>query len=185
MTKRDFAALSARILGIYFFVTGVTGIVPVLLIPIIQTMQITDFIQRGAANSSLWMGVSVSLFSIIGQLLLPIVGLLLWFKAEKFAARIFPEESSPTTLTVSVNILPMAFSLTGIIIVALTLPHLLGMFVAHNMAPTLQVPNSEKAQGILDLSASLIQLLLGIWLIFGGGKISTTIQRALSLTRDQ
>jgi hypothetical protein len=48
-----------------------------------------------------------------------------------------------------------------------------------------QVSNWDKTHDILDLSGSFIQLLLGIWLIFGAGKISTTIQSALSFTRDK
>jgi hypothetical protein len=181
MTKWEFTALASRILGIYLFVTGIT---PVLLIPFTQAMQINDFIQRGLAASALWTEIGVALFYVSGQLLYCIAGFLLWFKADKFAVRIFPEDSSPTTLTVSSNILPMVFSLTGVIIVALILPHLLGMFIAHNMAPDPQVPNWEKAHDILDLSGSFIQLLFGIWLTFGAGKISTTIQKVLSLTRD-
>jgi hypothetical protein len=182
MTKRELAALACKLLGIFFFVSSISS---VLLLPFTFGSQIDGFIQKGADLSSILLMILTVSISILGSFLYLVAGLLLWFKAGKFAARIFSEDSSPTTLAVSSNILPMAFSLTGVIIVALILPHLLGMFIAHNMASDPQVSNWDKTHDILDLTASFVQMLLGIWLIFGAGKISTTIQRALSLTRDQ
>lgn len=182
MTKREFAALACKLLGVFFFVSSIGA---VLLLPFTFGSQIEGFIPKGADLSSILLMILTVSLSMLGCFLYLIAGLLLWFKADKFAVCIFPEDSSPTTLTVSSNILPMAFSLMGVIIVALILPHLLGMFIAHNMASDSQVSNWEKTHDILDLSGSFIQLLLGIWLIFGAGKISTTIQSALSFTRDK
>jgi hypothetical protein len=182
MTKHELAALACKLLGIFFFVSSIG---PVLLLPFTFGSQIDGFIQKGADLSSILLIFLTVSISILGSFLYLIAGLLLWFKSDKFAARIFSEDSPPTTLTVSPNILPMAFSLTGVIIVALILPHLLGMFIARNMVSDPQVSNWDKTHDILDLSGSFIQLLLGIWLIFGAGKISTTIQSALSFTRDK
>jgi len=182
MTKREFAALAARILGIYLFVRWVT---PALLMPIVQGMQINTIVDRGGDSASLLPIIGIFSLSVIGTVLPILTGLLLCFKADKFAAYVFPEDSSPATLAVSSNTLPMAFALTGVIILALILPHMLGIFIAQNMASDAHVSSFERAQNILDLSASFVQVIFGIWLIFGAGKLSTTIKRVLNLTRDR
>lgn len=115
------------------------------------------------------------------------IGLLLWFRARQCAGRIFPEDSPPATLAADKNLMPIALSVTGVIVLAFTFPHLFSIVITYLTLPkTLdQVPIDKVVQNRIDAWVAVLQVLIGIWLTLGAGHISRMIKVVTHLTQDR
>lgn len=181
MTKRELATLACKLLGIFFFVSFIG---PALTLPYTMWAQINGFMQRGADFPWMLLMILTSSTSILGNFLYLIAGLLLWFKAEKFAARIFSEDSCITTISVSEKLMPMALALAGVILLALIGPHLLVQIFRRIFLENSPQSGFSYTQEMIDLASSIIQVVVGIWLICGTKKIYVFIQAVHGATRD-
>lgn len=180
MNKRDVASIACRILGVYFFTKSIQE-VPIFIFTLVSTFAVAP--QTLSGWLTFW-GIAVS---FLNATLTLGISLLLWFKARQFAERIFPEDSSPTTLAVDERFMPMALSLTGVVVLALTLPYLFSTTITYLTLPeTLShVPMDRIIRNRIDIGTSIFQILIGIWLVLGAGNISRIIKAAIHATRDR
>jgi len=174
MTKREVASLAFTIAGIYALIQA---------IPMVPSLVSWFGMMRGIAESTesaktgQWALVTVAMMLPLAGLLL--VGYLFIAHGGKFAARMFPDEDTAPGTKASVGGLQaVAFSVVGVLVVAMALPRLLNAvgFLANVYART---PPPERIPWTpwTGLLAGVVQLGLGVGLFFGGRGLANYWQR--------
>ncbi|MEO6908271.1 MAG: hypothetical protein ABI210_10310, partial [Abditibacteriaceae bacterium] len=128
MTKRDFAAFACKLLGVFFLITSI-GTVVTFIVATISSFALAFKEPFGWLGFLGIVGIFLTAAFTVG------IGLLLWFKARQCAERIFPEDSLPSTLAADKNLMPIALSVTGVIVLAFTLPHFLSIIIIYLTFP--------------------------------------------------
>jgi len=177
MTKRDLAALACKLLAVYFFIKNFSLVLIALSGVVMSLIQASQTVFG-------WQIVLMSVINLIGPVVLLVIVYFLWFKADNCAQRLFPEDSAPTVLATDSGFMPVALALTGVIVLTVVLPHLLSLFAVYLKTPETfyHVPKYELARNRIDVATTIIQVLVGIWLVFGAGKISPIIKTIISAT---
>lgn len=185
MTKCDFAALACKLLGVYFFIKLI-GLVPMFIFTIVSSSIVSSFALASQEPIS-WIGFLSVVISFLNAIIVVGISLLLWFKARQFAERIFPEDSAPTTLAVDKNLMPIVLSVTGVIIIAIVLPRLFSQTITslQSSDPLGGLSSDKMMQNRIDGWVAVFQTLIGIWLVFGAGRISRIIKTAIHATQNQ
>ncbi|MEO6906745.1 MAG: hypothetical protein ABI210_02535 [Abditibacteriaceae bacterium] len=180
MTKRDFAALACKLLGVYFFVNSISAVVQSILMIVNSSVMPPQ-------DAFGWLNLLSTGSNLLIAAITVAIALLLWFKATQCAERIFPEDSLPSTLAADKNLMPIALSVTGVIVLAFTLPHLLSITSIYLTFPKSlgQVPVDQIVRNRIDAWVAVLQVLIGIWLVIGAGHISRMIKVVNRLTQDR
>ena len=167
MTPRSIAALAFKVLALLAVLDAIGPGAKVL-----PTMVLRWPYDSGGGSSALMA------LSLIAPIALPLLfGAALWIGADKLADQV---STAPTTET-SPSLEAMeqfAFSVLGVLIVALTIPNIATVFYYYWQ---LSLPGGVEVGSVVDRRAAVIgtavQIALGVWLLFGSAGIANLLRR--------
>ena len=157
MNTRDIAKLACRILALYFIITVLTSL----------PWTLSNLIGIVRENVDL-MFFFVTLASLLANLA---VGVILWWQTERVASWLVPTSRELSSEGLSLAVLQrLAFSVVGIVFVSAGLAGL-----AQYSASGFSATNSN-AFGV-GLVRSGVELVIGLWLLFGAGGLVNLLGR--------
>lgn len=150
MTKKEIATLSFKVLSLYAFINAIDR----LSTAIYYAYRLSEI------------GVPAFIIYAAPVLLLALCGGLLWFIAPLLASSISkstaPEDSAAASL---LSIQAVAFSIVGLYMIADSLPRIVRSTIWHFTSASLSMGKSSPLFG--DIMGSLVQIAIGLWLLFG------------------
>jgi len=150
MTKKEIATLSFKVLSLYAFVKAIE--------------QLSTLIYNAYRVSEI--GVAFFIVYASPVILLALCGGLLWFIAPLLASSIskstVPQDNSATSL---LSIQDVAFSIVGLYMLADSLPRIVRSTIWHFTSGSVDMGKSSPLFG--DIAGSLLQVVIGVWLLFG------------------
>jgi len=168
MTKHEVAALACKILGIYFIVGALSGFGYAV------TMMVEHFSgMREGEIGNLWLA------ALVGSGLMMVFGILLWFLADRVAARMVPERGSLAveSRTTGADIQAIAFSVVGVFVLARFFPRLTQLIV--NLSVLADYDRAQlDARTKAMIGELIVQLAIGLWLLFGSRGIVGLLKTA-------
>lgn len=184
MTKREVASLAFTIAGIYALVQAIP-----LIGQLVSWFQMlaTAMEKSDSAKFGEWGLITIAIILPFAGLVF--VGYLFIARSRKFALRMFPrglfpeEGAAPGAGASATDLQVVAFSVVGILVVAIALPHLLNgaAYLAYayvRAEPAKQIPWTSWAYFV----AGLLQLGLGVGLFFGGRGLASYWRKARPLS---
>ncbi len=152
MTKREIATLSFKVLSLYAFIKAIDK-----LSSLINYMYKYRLSEVGILN-----------FMIFAApvLLLLLCGGILWFIAPLLASSISKSTAAEDNSAASLlSIQMVAFSVVGLYMLADSLPAVVRSIIWH--FTTASHSMGERSPLVGDIIGSLVQIVLGLWLLFG------------------
>ena len=150
MTKREIATLSFKVLSLYAFMKAIDKLST--LIYYAYRLSVT--------------GIPNFIIYVAPVLLFFLCGGLLWFLSPLLASSIskstVPEDNAAASL---LSIQAVAFSVVGLYMLADSLPAIVRSTIWHFTSASLYMGKSSPLLG--DIMGSLVQIVLGLWLLFG------------------
>ncbi len=149
VTKREIATLSFKVLSLYAFIKAID--------------KLSTLIYYAYRVSET--GIPFFMIYALPMLLLALCGVLLWFIAPLLASSIskstVSEDNSAASLS---SIQAVAFSIVGLYMVGDSLPSIVRSTIWRFTEPT----SMSKGSPLLgDVMGSLVQVVIGLWLLFG------------------
>lgn len=166
MTKREIATLSFKVLSLYAFIKVID-----------KVSSLINYMYKYSLSE-----VGVLNFMIFASplLLMLLCGGLLWFLAPWLASSISkstaPEDNASASL---LSIQAVAFSVVGLYLLADSLPALVRSIIWHFTTASRSM--GERTPLIGDILGYMVQIFLGLWLLFGSRGIVNFIR---SMRRD-
>lgn len=166
MTKREIATLSFKILSLYAFIKAID-----------KLSTLINYLYKYSLSE-----VGVLNFMIFASpvLLLLLCGGLLWFLAPWLASSISKSTAPADNAAASLfSIQAVAFSVLGLYLLADSLPALVRSIIWHFTTASRSM--GERSPLIGDILGFLIQIVIGVWLLFGSRGLVNFIR---SMRRD-
>ena len=174
MTNRDLALLAFKLLGLWLMANAAIGVaqIPYYSDPEFDSVR----------------GMTV-FFTVLPALVAVGIGVPVWFSADWFAARLFPEESPPRSLDHlrAEPLVAVAASILGLVFVAEALPLIVSgtaLFVQGSLAGgTVLGPDDDlrtqiwSAAAKANLAAAVARLLIGVALLAGPVRLVAALAR--------
>ena len=169
MTKHQIGALASRLLGLYFIIHSAGYL----------SAMGTQLSLRSAANvvhdELLFITITLACFAFtLGA------GIYLFLRAERITD-VIVKSDEPDEHVASVrsrNIGIIAFSTVGILVTVQTVPHVLGLILNYWFSREgWSYRNTTSAVTYIDFVTSLLQLGIGLWLLFGSSAIARFVNR--------
>lgn len=165
MTRRDIAILSFKVLSLYAFIKAIDKLPDVIY----YIFNSENFFNQTVLLNFLLISVPL--------LLLTLCALLLWFAAPLMASKVFkskiPEEKTDVSFA---DAQAIAFSIAGLLVLAIALPDLVKAAVMHYTIVTQSVRGESPLAGTIVVL--LFQIVFGFWLLLGSEGI-TAFMRSL------
>lgn len=169
MTKHEIASLTSKLLGIF---------------SVIQSFRYlqTFGMQLGFSNTESASSESFFIygFTLLAFIITLVIGLLLFFYSKR-AAIIFVGKENVSVVSGMVttsNIQFIAFSVVGVILITMALPKISKIILMVWLAYRDSLPrDAVTTQIYIDIFVSLIELALGLWLLFGTSGIINIINK--------
>lgn len=169
MTKNQIASLASKLLGLYFAVHSfgyLSGFASQLSL---MNASRVEF------NRMFLYSVTLACFAFtLG------IGLYLFFRAEKVASVLVASNSSEEQKVSarSHTIQTIAFSTVGLIITLQAIPHVINLIFQYLFTREgWSYPSATSARTYIDFITSLLQVALGLWLLFGSSTIQAWINK--------
>ena len=153
MTKKEIATLSFKVLSLYAFIKAIDK-----LSTLINYMYKYRLSEVGILNFMIFAAPALLLF---------LCGGLLWFIAPMLASSISKSKtvSEDNAAASLLSIQAVAFSIVGLYMVANSLPAIVRSTIWHFTTASNSMGESSPLVG--DIMGSLVQIVLGLWLLFG------------------
>ncbi len=169
MTKHEIASLASKLLGIF---------------SVVQSFRYFQTLGLQLSLSNTDSASSESLFAYgitaLGFFITLVIGLLLFFCSKRTAIMLIGKEND-TAVSEQVttnNIQAIAFSVVGVILITMALPRISKIILMVWLAYRDSLPRSlVTTQIYIDIFVSLIELALGLWLLFGTSGIINIINK--------
>lgn len=176
MTNRDVALLAFKLLGLWLIASAAIGVAG---LPYYWEPQF-----EGIRSTAV-------LFALLPVLVRVGIGVLIWFSADWFAARIFPDESPQPTSFDALRgepLFALALSIFGVFFVCDALPMVvygIALFTQSLSAGSSLLAGSEVEQQRLiwnatakaDVTAAVARLLIGLALLAGPARLGAALAR--------
>jgi hypothetical protein len=169
MTKHEIASLASKLLGIFSVIQSFRYL---------QTFGMrVGFSNTDSASSELFFIYGFTLLAFVITL---VIGLLLFFHSKRaaimFVGKVDISDASEPIKTD--NIQAIAFSVVGVILITISLPRIFKIIFMVWLAYRDSLPRSVVSTQIyIDIFVSLIELALGLWLVFGTSGIINIINK--------
>jgi hypothetical protein len=150
MTKKEIATLSFRVLSLYAFIKAIEHLSTVIYYAY----------QVGETDVPFFMTYAVPV------LLLALCGVILWFSSPLLASSISKTAASEDNSAASLlSIQTVAFSIVGLYMIADSLPPLIRSAIWHFTSGSVVLGRNSPLFGVV--AGSLIEIAIGLWLLFG------------------
>ena len=182
MTKREIAALICKVLGIYVFI-GALNSLPLLFLPALTSMANASSGATSIENTARWASVINALPVILNIL----AGLFLWLGADNLARRMAKDTDTVAQPVIGQEAQIVAFSALGLFTLLQVIPRV------GQIATNLYILSQQDAmirREFKDLTAPnivgvVIQLSLGLWLLFGASGLVKLLQSFRTVGMDK
>ena len=175
MTIHEIARLGCKLLSIYAIINALNSL------PRFGS-GLAYYLQRQPGEEIRGISYAIILIGgIIPFILFIMFGLLLWFMADTLSVRMAKDmEASPLGTKVVVDdVASLAFFVVGLIILAHMIPDVaqLSIILLYKAQMYAEIPSQLRGQRLLTaetmglIGSLIIQLALGLWLIFGSGTL--------------
>lgn len=173
MTKREFAALACKVLGLYSFISALK-LLPMILMPF----------STAARAAMRWM----LMVNALPGLLHILTGFILWFGADALAGRMIKDTGTAVSpVVVGKEAQVVAFSCLGLWSLLQVIPRI-GQLVTNFFMISQQdamLWHDYKGMTAPDIVAIVIQLALGLWLLFGAAGLTRLIGSLRNIGMDE
>jgi hypothetical protein len=164
MTKREVAALACRLLGIYAFLNSLNAL-PVVFLPFIT--EYSDATAAGGLGSMarFWLFI----LNALPAALHIIAGLYLWLNADSLAGYLVSGDTDEQQMAIGQEAQVIAFSVLGLFTLLQVIPRI-GQIITNLVVIGQQDPLMQRdfrGTTAPDIVSIIIQLALGLWLLFG------------------
>ena len=183
LKKQELAFVAIRILSLYIFIKAFLSLAQLTHIQVINYMSMVEQFKELAER----MLFPILLVAIGPFVVLFVFSIVLWIYAESLSQFMISEKESAKLVEkidthpsiTSYDLQTIAFSVIGLILIAITIPDLF------NMIPNLLKLNeldhlatdNLKMSTLISALAKIVQLLIGFGLFFGGKGISSMLKR--------
>lgn len=158
MTKKEIASLSFKVLSLYAFIKAIEKLSTLIY----YAYQVNEI------------GVPFFMVYAVPVLLLALCGALLWFLSPVLASSISESAGSGDNPASLSSIQAVAFSIVGLYMVAASLPGIVRSTIWRLTEPA----SMSKGSPLLgDVMGSLVQVVIGLWLLFGSRGLVNLISK--------
>lgn len=172
MTRRDIAGLACRIIAVYLLTQAVLSLAGGAVATLFG---IASMISRGRTEFEYFFGSAVYILPGIGS---GLAGWFLWAKSVRIAARMVPDEPVSISLgsVTAADLLSIALSISGVFVTLNAVAYIVRNFALITAERNFSYWRSTSSWNQTFWSA-VVELALGIWLIFGSRGIAAIIRK--------
>jgi hypothetical protein len=182
MTKREIAALICKVLGIYAFI-GALNSLPFVFMPAVTSM-VNASSGATPTDSATRLGAIINALPVVLHIL---AGLFLWLGADNLARRMVKDADTVAQSVIGQEVQIVAFSSLGLFTLLQAVPRV-GQIVTNFYILSQQdalMRREFKGLTAPDIVGLLIQLALGLWLLFGTSGLVKMLQSFRSVGMDK